>query len=952
MHDLDVKIEQWKKRLLSKKGISFVLQCPPGTGKSQTITNIIAEAIAAGKKVLFVSEKMATLEVVIEKTSATITPSVKNISSLCELLDFSSKSPIFPIKWLSENITNLVSSAQEYSKMFCIHKENTINLLDRYAEDILKLNATDILSNIESNMADVKIYLNNTSFKSNKDILLKEAFILSECRKIKAFMQNICYQSEAICTKLDMKQHNSIISILEIIELIELILRVPHPMFEWFNFGKIQSITKLLQISENEQLVLNNNFKKITSIFDKDILNINSDELLKRFNNPYVHVFNVIRKFNKSPNILELNKATLFSFADNQAEKINEFYLLTTNAFKVSKQLTENIGIKCTQTLRELNSLNDLLNTIIQNPKPTLAWFDANKEFTISKIIADIKNTQSEIKQETNELLTKYNKDILSIDDKSMLIRFNVNYNNFLKIFKGSYGEDKRALRGFSKDPNNKLTDNEIIELLNKITNIKERKQWLRDNKPLATEMLGILYVDNYTNWDIVDKSRSNFKIKKEYFGANQIPEQLKTILLEGNIENLIFPHSTINKIIQNNVLDFVENIFGVQASKKPILELLKEMQDTANTSISIKSDCENILKYSINTEKTDKVTINDIIEVLVSIKLVNQKRKWFLDNNIELLNNFGEHYTGENTNWIKILSSLEYADKLSNLCNSYSLSNAYISDVCCDKNTSEWAVNCSENLKKQGLDIKMDFCWYADLFDNGDGFYGTSIYTILDRIDSLNTRSISQYEPIKKDICSTKLSYVAAVPIKEISEVVNNNPYDFNYYTETDVNDITKIYDDTDYLAKVISYVISKECPIHYELLCKRVAPLFGNQKTTVKVRNSVKYVLNESLKDLIIKNGDFCWHKNVKEITVKIPSLSGNGRAINYISTEELAEAMFVIAGKSFGIKKSDLYLATARTFGFNRTGINITQSMKKSCLYLLESGRIKEVDGKIVV
>ncbi len=47
-----------------KKGKSFVLQGPPGTGKSQTITNIIAEGLAAGKKVLFVSEKQAALNVV------------------------------------------------------------------------------------------------------------------------------------------------------------------------------------------------------------------------------------------------------------------------------------------------------------------------------------------------------------------------------------------------------------------------------------------------------------------------------------------------------------------------------------------------------------------------------------------------------------------------------------------------------------------------------------------------------------------------------------------------------------------------------------------------------------------------------------------------------------------------------------------------------------------------
>lgn len=51
---------------LAKGGYSFVLQGPPGTGKSQTITNIIAEALHDKKKVLFVSEKLAALNVVYE----------------------------------------------------------------------------------------------------------------------------------------------------------------------------------------------------------------------------------------------------------------------------------------------------------------------------------------------------------------------------------------------------------------------------------------------------------------------------------------------------------------------------------------------------------------------------------------------------------------------------------------------------------------------------------------------------------------------------------------------------------------------------------------------------------------------------------------------------------------------------------------------------------------------
>lgn len=47
-----------------KAGKDLVVEGPPGTGKSQTIANTIAELLAQGKSVLFVSEKMAALQVV------------------------------------------------------------------------------------------------------------------------------------------------------------------------------------------------------------------------------------------------------------------------------------------------------------------------------------------------------------------------------------------------------------------------------------------------------------------------------------------------------------------------------------------------------------------------------------------------------------------------------------------------------------------------------------------------------------------------------------------------------------------------------------------------------------------------------------------------------------------------------------------------------------------------
>jgi predicted DNA-binding WGR domain protein len=51
----------------SRDGRSFIIQGPPGTGKSQTITNLIADYVARGKRVLFVCEKRAAIDVVFHR---------------------------------------------------------------------------------------------------------------------------------------------------------------------------------------------------------------------------------------------------------------------------------------------------------------------------------------------------------------------------------------------------------------------------------------------------------------------------------------------------------------------------------------------------------------------------------------------------------------------------------------------------------------------------------------------------------------------------------------------------------------------------------------------------------------------------------------------------------------------------------------------------------------------
>lgn len=78
----------------SAKGRDFVLDGPPGTGKSQTIANMIAYNLALGRRVLFVAEKKAALDVVARRLEA------KGLGEFCLELHSSKTSKVEFLKQL------------------------------------------------------------------------------------------------------------------------------------------------------------------------------------------------------------------------------------------------------------------------------------------------------------------------------------------------------------------------------------------------------------------------------------------------------------------------------------------------------------------------------------------------------------------------------------------------------------------------------------------------------------------------------------------------------------------------------------------------------------------------------------------------------------------------------------------------------------------------------------
>jgi hypothetical protein len=160
-------------------------------------------------------------------------------------------------------------------------------------------------------MTGVKLHLDNKSFPTKKDIVAKANYIISECRELKIFIQQINDKSKDMHLVLGVNQDRTFNAILELDKLLELILKNPRPINNWFTNGKIQSINKLVDLAKAEQALIDNNLTGIRSIFRDDILNINYDELFIKFKTTYVHTLKAISDFNGLSDNLQLNKQTI-----------------------------------------------------------------------------------------------------------------------------------------------------------------------------------------------------------------------------------------------------------------------------------------------------------------------------------------------------------------------------------------------------------------------------------------------------------------------------------------------------------------------------------------------------------------------------------------------------------------------------------------------------------------
>ena len=107
----------------ARGGRSYVIQGPPGTGKSQTITNLIADYVARGRRVLFVCEKRAAIDVVYLRLRQ------QGLDELCSLIHDSQADKKAFVMDLKQTYEGLLESAGQRDKGWETQRENVLKSL-------------------------------------------------------------------------------------------------------------------------------------------------------------------------------------------------------------------------------------------------------------------------------------------------------------------------------------------------------------------------------------------------------------------------------------------------------------------------------------------------------------------------------------------------------------------------------------------------------------------------------------------------------------------------------------------------------------------------------------------------------------------------------------------------------------------------------------------------------
>lgn len=519
--------------LYSKNNISFVMQGPPGTGKSQTIANIIAEALAEDKKVLFVSEKMAALQVVYRRLQEVhlgdfclpLHSYKANKKEILEQIGANLDLKRFPVKDEAisklEELLSIRRELNEYAKeLHALQPELHISCYEAYSKleeirdapavsfafgDPLNVSQTQLQSYLNAlksyslSLERLHYFVNGNPWdglsarasgyeytERMRTELTALTRSINECIEILATIR----ESSEVCER---SPYVSIPAITEYMENICGLPQIPEIWLGAFDFERsVQSATD----AQNAYAKLFALRETIAKVFVDAIYRYPYNEWKETLSAQATALFEL-------PFIRGKDAAFFVQEVGVLRARFSRLRNALTDAKNFHAAINEKLGTDFSINAYDRQTIVSLSGLIRRNVILRKIWFDSDIG-KLRTLVAEAQTVVSDMKSAQEKLLAVWEPEILGLDYEPILLRYKTEYTNIFKIFKGQYKRDRRQILAFSKTVLKKLSDDTVVELLTTLKIYRDKLRWLEEHAPELESLLGEFYRGVDSDWDSI----------------------------------------------------------------------------------------------------------------------------------------------------------------------------------------------------------------------------------------------------------------------------------------------------------------------------------------------------------------------------------------------------------------------------------------------------------------
>jgi len=787
---VDADSSQQDAVLYAKKNISFVLQGPPGTGKSQTITNIIAEKLSEGKKVLFVSEKMAALEVVYKRLKQS------NLDDFCLTLHshHANKKQILEMlrKTISLHQIKLVDKARRELKTLAVERKKlndyvkelhsvveplgkTIYQVNGYLSNVS--DAVDVIFSLP-NIRNIDInkfenYINKLNELTTAIEKMHEDYSTNPWRDFKydSLSFDLRHQIEAVSKKnipqlkklsnelettnsiLELSRIETLVSVRDLLKILKFAgtsNKIPSSWIFKENLFELEEIANIYGKQAKRFLEIE---EFLLTKYEKEYLLLPAESYLSNFGSNLPKIQNQlnIEKFpNEEAIITNLDEIISFSKKSNEIIQI---------LLRLQNSISEIIDIKQFETFQDIFDVEKLLGYLCENPKPTENWVENDGFLELKKLFKEAKAKHEKINSIKKDFLEIFEKDIFDIDYKNLLRKFKSEYNNIFRIFNSNYRQDKNYIRSFAIDYKRNFSHGEIITILRALQVYFENIDWIKENKEKLINNFGSYYRELETNWEEIDNSMLVFENIIAYYSIKniefskkkllKIPDNIDTIRKIANDFKTLEPKALLNKI----EIEFAEK---QNPDYQNILNSRSKLEYLLDTSDKVKKSLDEVSKLEKSV-----VTFKETIEFLNSLKDYQSIKSDFEYADKDLENKFQYFYQDVNTDWESLLSALNWAKEFLALKNKHQLSNQFVKKICMDDNAISISNEKYLLINSILSQFETDLDWFIDLFEPKDDLINARLPRLIDRIQSCVDNMYNLEEWVDYKNCKNKCNSI-----------------------------------------------------------------------------------------------------------------------------------------------------------------------------------------------